>query len=314
MSISPRVDLHAAALGLAAALLLSPAGCGGPGEGVSDSIVVPEPGTNLTPGASSAPTGTATPTAPTAAATGTATPTAPAAIKAEGWGTLRGRVVYGAGAPPKKVLVTKGDPNAKDAAICAAQTIESQYLVVDPDTKGVRDALVYIPKPTAINEEARSAAGQANAEFDQKNCIFSPHVLAVMKGATILVKSSDQVTHNVNSKLLNTKFNESISPGVSKEVAAKAAERNPGMVVCDIHPWMRAWWLVIDSPYFAVTDAQGNFEIKNVPAGSQKVVVWQEAAGLLTPGPGKEIVIQAGDQPTEVPPFTLDPGKVRPES
>ena len=35
--------------------------------------------------------------------------------------------------------------------------------------------------------------------------------------------------------------------------------------------------MVLDNPYFAVTDDKGNFEIKNVPAGTQKVVVWQEA-------------------------------------
>jgi plastocyanin len=108
--------------------------------------------------------------------------------------------------------------------------------VVDPESKGVRYALVYIPKPSAINEEARSAASQAAVEFDQQNCVFIPHVLPIMKGATVQVKSSDQVTHNVNSKLLNTKFNESISPGVTREVVTKATERSPAQVVCDIRP------------------------------------------------------------------------------
>ena len=66
--------------------------------------------------------------------------------------------------------------------------------------------------------------------------------------------------------------------------------------------------MVLDSPYFAVTDAQGNFEIKNVPAGTQKVVVWQEAAKFVTPTSGQDVVIKADD--TTTVPFTIDAGKV----
>ena len=50
---------------------------------------------------------------------------------------------------------------------------------------------------------------------------------------------------------------------------------------------MKAYWLVLDNPYFAVTDDKGNFEIKNVPAGTQKVVVWQEAARFVTAAVGR---------------------------
>jgi plastocyanin len=316
MRIAPRPHPHsAAALGLAASLVWMLAGCGGRTEGPDEAVVVPEPGTSLKTGGSAAATGSPTPTAPAATTAGTEDPGTAAAVKAEGWGTLKGRILFGGTPPQSKVLVAKGATNAQNAEVCAAQTITSQYLVVDPDSKGVQYAMVYIPKPTAINEEARSAAGQAHVEFDQKNCVFIPHVLPVMKGATILVKSNDPVNHNVNSKLLNTKFNESLSPGVSREVIAKATERSPGAVVCDIHTWMKAWWMVIDSPYFAVTDAKGNFEIKNVPAGTQKVVAWHEASGnggYITPSAGEAIVIKADGETTRE--FTIDPGKVRPES
>jgi hypothetical protein len=95
-------------------------------------------------------------------------------------------------------------------------------------------------------------------------------------------------------------------------VNAKSPERGPGEVVCDIHPWMKAWWLVIDSPYFAVTDEKGNFEIKNVPAGTQKVVVWQEAAGFVTPAAGAPLDIKADGETAKD--FTVEPGKVKPEA
>jgi len=57
-----------------------------------------------------------------------------------------------------------------------------EKLIVDPKSKGVKNALVYIPRPTAVNPEAESEARQKPVVFDQKGCVFSPHVLAVMKG------------------------------------------------------------------------------------------------------------------------------------
>ena len=164
------------------------------------------------------------------------------------------------------------------------------------------------PSRRPINDEAKSAASQVEVVFDQKNCIFEPHVLGVMNGAKVQVKNSDPVNHNVNSKLRNNGFNSLLAGGQTIARPIEAAERQPGEVTCDIHPWMRAWWMVLDSPYFAVTDAQGNFEIKNVPAGTQKVVVWQEAAKFVTPPSGQDVVIKAND--TTTVPFTIDAGKV----
>ena len=72
--------------------------------------------------------------------------------------------------------------------------------------------------------------------------------------------------------------------------------------------------MVLDNPYFAVTDEKGNFEIKNVPAGTQKVVVWQEAVagGLRHRRPrATRSTIKANDTTTKD--FTIDAGKVRSE-
>jgi hypothetical protein len=91
----------------------------------------------------------------------------------------------------------------------------------------------------------------------------------------------------------------------------KAAEPKPAEVVCDIHNWMKSYWFALGNPYFAVTDADGNFEIKNVPAGDQKVVVWAEALGpgYLTAQSGDTIAIKAGGETSKD--FTLDPSKVK---
>jgi hypothetical protein len=247
-----------------------------------------------------------------AASSGSSSIAASAApVKAEGWGTLKGQVLWGGDTPPApKELVAKGKAE-KNPDICAVKApILSERLVVDPASKGVKNVIIYLPKPTAINEDAKKtkAAALSKIIFDQKDCVFEPHVLAWMVGVPITLKSSDPTNHNVNSKLKNTAFNETIAPGQSQVKTPAAAERIPASVVCDIHSWMTSWWMVLDHPYFAVTDANGYYEIPNVPAGTQKVVVWQEAAGFVTAASGEDVTIKAND--STIKDFKID--KVRP--
>lgn len=300
----------AAAMGLSTTLALGVAGCGGDSK---DAVVRVEPGTSVT---STAGAGGA---APAAGGSANATPAATtstnaAPVKSEGFGTLKGQVVFGSNAPAVDDLVAKGQA-PKDPTVCAKDApIKAERLLVDADTKGVKNVLVYIPKPTAVKPEAKTAASTANIEFDQAGCVFKPHVLGVMTNAKIVVKSSDPVNHNVNAKLKNNNpFNNILSQGKTLDFVPGAGERSPQEVVCDIHPWMKAYWLILDSPYFAVTDEKGNFEIKNAPAGTQKVVVWQEAVkggGFVTPGSGEDVAIKADDTTSKS--FTIDPGKILP--
>lgn len=298
----------AAGLGLAAGLFLT-SGCGGSGK-MDDGIVVstePEKAGTSAPAAGGeaapAPGGGASETK----AAGEAP--APAATTASGWGTLKGRITFQGDPPPPEVLVAKGDKNAKDAAVCAANGINSEKLVVDPESKGVRWAIVYLPKPTAINEEAKSEALANPVVFDQKGCTFEPHTLAVMQGNKVLIKSSDQASHNVHTQLRSTNFNQGIQPGSTTPLEIKSPDGRPAPVICDIHNWMKAWWLTLNNPYFAVTNAKGEYEIKNVPAGDQKVVVWTEAANILTPASGESVSIKAND--TTEKDFSFDKSKLK---
>ncbi|MDB5352153.1 MAG: hypothetical protein JWN86_3400 [Planctomycetota bacterium] len=318
--MSTRIDsLRSTRWGLAALVSLSLplgtvlTGCGGGKDGTDTAhVTISEPSatTSTAAVAAPAPSGT-TPAAAKPAETTTSTPPT-ASGGAEGWGTLKGRVIFGADKPPApKVLVAKGDKTVKDGDVCAKQEIDSERLVVDAASKGVRNVIVYIPKPTKVSPEAVSALKSAEVVFDQKNCRFVPHVLAAMKGQTVQIKSSDPVGHNANAVgLNNNKFNLPTQPLSSMPYPLRGVDK-PGKVGCDIHGWMEAYWLVLDNPYFAVTDAQGNFEIKNVPAGEQKVVVWAEAVGpgYVTAASGEPISIKAGGETAKD--YTIDPAKVK---
>jgi plastocyanin len=304
-----------AGLGLAAVLALTVAGCGGKGTNVDDAVVVPAPDANLpttsgtpAPAASSGASNSAE-AAPAATASSAAAP-----AKAGGWGTLKGKVTLKGTAPKPKELAPKGNA-AKDPTVCAVDApILSERLVVDEASKGVKNVLVYLPKPTAVNEEAKSESKAAKVVFDQEKCIFVPHVLGVMTGLTVELKNSDAANHNINSRLKNNGFNKLLSASKQEPLAVSEAERTPGELTCDIHPWMKAYWMVLDNPYFAVTDASGNYEIKNVPSGAQKVVVWQEAVapkGFVSAPSGDSVDIKAGDATTKD--FVIDAGKLLPD-
>ncbi|GIW86770.1 MAG: hypothetical protein KatS3mg108_1094 [Isosphaeraceae bacterium] len=322
--MKPYVELTALIRGFAPGMLVLGLvlGCGGnpadPGEGGVVRITEPEKlsGASGTGGSAHSATAATAPAAPAEAASATDSGPVEAAAEApssgaEGWGTLKGRVVFVGEVPTYPPLVAKGS-DVKDAQVCAAQDVPNEKLIVDPATKGVRNALVYIPRPSAVHPETQAAAEKAVVEFDQKNCVFIPHVLAVTKGATILIKSSDQAGHNVHSLLRGTSFNQGIQPGSQVPLQIKNAEGRPGQVVCDIHPWMKAWWLTLNNPYFAVTNERGEFEIANVPAGEQKVVVWTEAThpGFVTSsGSGDPVTIPAGGEATVE--YKLEASKVK---
>jgi len=295
-------------LSLGTTLMAAVFGCGGTGTETSDAVVHPSTSGPKT----SAGSATGTPAPATTPASTTTTAAAP--VKAEGYGTLKGQVTYDGDAPAAKVLFEKGKA-AKDPDVCAKDApVISERLLVDSSTKGVKNVLVFLTKPTSVSDEAKKAAAAASVVFDQTKCVFEPHVLAVTVNTPILLKSSDPVNHNINAKLKAGAFNKLLAARAEEKFTPIGAERLPAEVTCDIHPWMRAWWMVLDHPYFAVTDEKGYFEIKNAPAGTQKVVVWQEAldkSGFITAPSGDEFVLKANE--TVVQDFKVEPSRLRSE-
>lgn len=110
-------------------------------------------------------------------------------------------------------------------------------------------------------------------EIDQKQMQFLPHVMPVVTGTTVRFLNSDPVPHNVFSP--EGKYNLGTWP------AGQARDHKfdkPGVYtqLCRVHPEMEAFVVVLDTPYFAATDASGRFEIKGVPPGKYKLVAWSE--------------------------------------
>lgn len=115
--------------------------------------------------------------------------------------------------------------------------------------------------------------------IDQKGLLFQPHVAAVPVGATVEFLNSDKVAHNIFWPAIsgNKKLSHNMGTwpsGQKREFKFDA----PGVVplLCNVHPEMSAYIVVTPTPYFAVTDADGNYKIANVPEGQYSVTAWHE--------------------------------------
>lgn len=115
-----------------------------------------------------------------------------------------------------------------------------------------------------------------NPVMDQKNKIFTPHVLPVLVGSTVNFPNTDDVRHNVYSRESSTnKFNlGQYDAGVVKHV--KFDKLGITHLGCNVHAEMSAYILVLQNPYFAITEKNGEFSIADVPAGKWELTFFHE--------------------------------------
>lgn len=203
------------------------------------------------------------------------------AASAQEWGSLKGRLVFD-GPVPK---ADKIDVN-KDQQFCGKFGLLDESLVVNSENNGLANVVIwlYVPrgddKPAIHDSYAKSLEEPVTA--DNTKCRFEPHVVAMRAGQKLVIKNSDQVGHNTKvDTFTNNPFNYTVPVGGEIDHTFTEAERLPVQMSCSIHPWMKAWLVVQDHPYVAVTDKDGNFEIKNIPVGTWKFQFWQEKSGYL---------------------------------
>lgn len=169
-------------------------------------------------------------------------------------------------------------------ALLSAGTISGKVQV-----KGARDhsnAVVYIASAPG------QFAPQNSPRMNQTSLSFQPLVLPIVVGTTVKFQNSDDVLHNVfTPSPAGDRFNLGSWPkGQSKPYTFTKLGKVD--LLCNVHQEMHAYILVLQNPFFTVTDREGNFRIENVPAGTYTLKVWHERGT----GPAQTITVAAGSQ------------------
>jgi hypothetical protein len=202
-----------------------------------------------------------------------------------GFGTITGRIVFDGEIPERRVLIRVGDEKVKaeDRPICAREERLDESLIVDAQIHGIANVFVYLPKATRGIHPRLQASREQHVDADIRECRFEPHVLFARTDQAVIVRQLDDCTHNVHEHpKQNVKFG-GVIPTAQREMkfTYRLSERAPVKVQCDFHPWMSAWWLILNHPYAAITNAQGRFTIADLPAGSYEFWVWHEIPGHI---------------------------------
>ncbi len=137
-----------------------------------------------------------------------------------------------------------------------------------------RGAVVYLSGTAA-------APPLSSASVDQRDKMFTPHVSVVTRGTTVRFPNDDTVFHNVFAYFQAKKFDLGMYPrGTTKKVTFDKT----GLVIilCNVHSYMSAYIMVVDTPYYAVSDGSGHFRLPNVPPGSYTLHGWHESGATLT--------------------------------
>ncbi len=140
-------------------------------------------------------------------------------------------------------------------------------------TKNSGNAVIYIEKIEGKTFEAP----KEHALIDQKNLTFIPHVLPVVAGTMVDFLNSDDVLHNVfTPEKCAENFNLGTWPkGEKRSFTFNNIGCTP-VLLCNVHPEMEAFVVVLQNPYFAISKMDGTYIIKNVPAGKYTLTVWHE--------------------------------------
>jgi Carboxypeptidase regulatory-like domain len=201
-------------------------------------------------------------------------------------GTIVGKVKFDGARPARRQVEI-----SKDRDVCGAVPHYDESLVVG-DNGGIADAVVSIP------DIARGAPliPLKDVKFDQKNCDYTPHVLAFPAGSTVDIINSDDILHSVRTESRRNPALDLAQPPFKHVIVVAPLKYSELIdVSCDAHNWMHGWWFVAGNPYYAVTDAKGGFTIKDVPPGTYTLKVWQEKLGTqthkVTVEPGKTATV-----------------------
>lgn len=236
-------------------------------------------------------------------------------LESTGWGSLKGKVTFEGDKPTVADISTRDDfKQHQDKDYCAKGDLTEQVWKFG-EGNGLANVVVWLKPPEGKTFKITpEKSWPKEVHIDQPHCAFEPHVIVLFPSyfdvAAKKQASSEQVFKILNSATIkhNTKWagSQLRNPEQSQTLDAKKdkpaelpiaiqPDNEPISFKCDFHKWMTAYAWAFDHPYAAVTDKDGNFEIKNVPAGADvEILYWHESFGK-TPKVLKKAALKTGE-------------------
>ncbi len=216
-------------------------------------------------------------------------------------GTIKGVVKFDGKKAKRKPIRMNADAYC-DKAHPGKKAKNERY--VFGDNKTLQNVFVWVSKGLA----GKSFSATGNAALDQTGCMYVPHVSGVMVNQDLDILNSDSTLHNVKMNSSNNgSFNEGM-PVKGMVITKKFSKPESAIPIrCDVHPWMGAYLHVVEHPFFAVTQQDGTFEIRGLPAGDYELSVWHEFKKFAPDH--KTISVSVGDGETKQVTVTYGPKK-----
>jgi len=205
-------------------------------------------------------------------------------------GQIVGTVKLDGQAPHQKPIDMSKDPSCAQTRTGAPATTES---VVVGSNGGLANVVFYLSQGLAGSEPPASQP----VTMEQKGCQYVPHVVAVNPGQHMTVLNGDKTAHNIHPDPKpgggNNAWNKSQLVGSPAIDVTWTNEEVAIPVKCNIHPWMRAYIVVVKGPY-GVSNDTGAFKVDGVPAGTYTLTAWHETYGTQT----QKVTVAAGKPAT----------------
>lgn len=202
-------------------------------------------------------------------------------------GTLSGKTSFEGTAPQQEAIKMDADP------ICKMQhsaDVYAEKLVVNSNGT-LKNVLVYVKE--GLGDKKYDVPAEP-AVLDQKGCQYLPHVFGIRAGQTLKIVNDDDTLHNVHGKTRAASLFNLAMPFKGLELEQKIEQADMVKFQCEVHPWMSAYAGVFNHPFFAVSNDQGTFEIKDLPAGNYVIEAWHERCGLQT----QNVTVAEGESKT----------------
>jgi hypothetical protein len=203
--------------------------------------------------------------------------------------TLSGAVTFTGKVPKALKIDMSSDPT------CAQGNVDptTEFFVVSNDR--LANVLLYISAGEILDRHSFEAPSTAIL-MERKGCRYEPRVLGLQVNQPLMIINSDNTHHNTHpTPKNNAEWNQTQPEGAAPMVKAFSRPELSIPFKCNQHPWEKAYVSVFSHPFFAVSDADGNYKIEGLPAGSYKITAWHEKLGektvevVFVPGESKSL-------------------------